>query len=185
MGYFKGNGATILKIAPFSAFEFYFYELFKMRLFPGTPKEKLSNFQKLMCGGLTGMVASTLTYPMDLVKTYLTINLEMGQKRLTMVQQTRVIVNQFGFFGLYKGWPLSMAGIAPFIGIKMASFDWLMGIYSPSKNDPWVKVKNLTIGATAGTVAATLTYPSDLTRRLMQLNGTPGHNYTGFVDVCR
>ena len=60
-----------------------------------------------------------------------------------------------------------------------------MAIYSPDKNDPWVRCKNLTIGATAGTIAVTLTYPTDLTRRLMQLNGTPGHNYTGFVDVCR
>jgi hypothetical protein len=36
-GFFKGNGATIMKIAPFSAFEFYFYEIFKSRLFPNTP----------------------------------------------------------------------------------------------------------------------------------------------------
>jgi solute carrier family 25 phosphate transporter 23/24/25/41 len=28
-GFFKGNGATVAKIAPFSAFEFYFYALFK------------------------------------------------------------------------------------------------------------------------------------------------------------
>lgn len=35
VGYFKGNGLTVLKIAPFSAFEFYFYEVFKGNLFPG------------------------------------------------------------------------------------------------------------------------------------------------------
>ena len=34
-GYFKGNGATVGKIAPFSAFEFYFYEVYKSTLFPG------------------------------------------------------------------------------------------------------------------------------------------------------
>ena len=34
-GFFKGNGATVAKIAPFSAFEFYFYEVFKGSLFPG------------------------------------------------------------------------------------------------------------------------------------------------------
>ena len=34
-GYFKGNGATVGKIAPFSAFEFYFYEVYKNTLFPG------------------------------------------------------------------------------------------------------------------------------------------------------
>lgn len=77
-GYFKGNGATVLKIAPFSAFEFYFYEIFKGNLFPGKTKNELSFGAKLGCGGLTGVVASTLTYPFDIVKTYLTINLETG-----------------------------------------------------------------------------------------------------------
>lgn len=57
LGYFKGNGATIAKIAPFSALEFYFYEVFKSSLYPGTPKNELSYFQKLICGGCTGIVA--------------------------------------------------------------------------------------------------------------------------------
>ena len=35
VGFFKGNGATVAKIAPFSAFEFYFYEVFKNNLYPG------------------------------------------------------------------------------------------------------------------------------------------------------
>jgi len=35
MGFFKGNGVTVLKIAPFSAAEFYFYEVYKQNLFPG------------------------------------------------------------------------------------------------------------------------------------------------------
>ena len=37
-GFFKGNGATVAKIAPFSAFEFYFYEVFKNNLYPGKTK---------------------------------------------------------------------------------------------------------------------------------------------------
>ena len=40
-------------------------------------------------------------------------------------------------------------------------------------------------GALSGTIAVTFTYPSDLTRRLLQLNGTPGHNYTGFFDCIK
>lgn len=76
-------------------------------------------------------------------------------------------------------------GIAPFIGIKMSSFDWLMAKFSPSKDDPWVRSKNLSLGAASGTIAVTFTYPIDLTRRLLQLNGTHGHNYTGIPDVMK
>jgi hypothetical protein len=41
---------------------------------------------------------------------------------------------------------------------------------------------NLFNGAMAGTIAVTATYPTDLVRRLLQLNGTPGHSYTGLAD---
>ena len=35
-GFFKGNGVNIVKIAPFSAFEFFFYEFFKHTLIPNS-----------------------------------------------------------------------------------------------------------------------------------------------------
>ena len=183
-GFFKGNGATVMKIAPFSAFEFYFYEIFKNALFPGVTKKDMTYMQAIISGGLTGITASTLTYPMDLVKTYLTINLE-NNKKVSMTEQTMIIFRQNGFFGLYKGWGMSMCGIAPFIGFKMASFDFLSKNFSPDPNSRFIRLQNLVIGAAAGTIAVTLTYPTDLTRRLLQLNGTPGHSYTGIGDVCK
>ena len=118
---------------------------------------------------------------MDLVKTYLTINTE-NAKKITMTEQTKIIYREHGFFGLYKGWTLSMIGIAPFIGIKMSSFDWLMATFGPEKGNKNVIYYNLILGAVAGTLAVTATYPTDLTRRLMQLNNTPGHQYTGMAD---
>ena len=75
-GYFKGNGANIIKIVPFTAFEFYFYEVFKTGIFPTKQKHELSVLDKLVCGGLTGSTASFLTYPIDLIKTHLCINVE-------------------------------------------------------------------------------------------------------------
>jgi hypothetical protein len=32
-GFFKGNGITMAKIIPFSAIEFYFYEVYKSNLY--------------------------------------------------------------------------------------------------------------------------------------------------------
>ena len=79
LGFFKGNGMTVLKIAPFSAIEFYAYEVYKSNLFPGLEKHQLSHTQKLIAGALTGITAQTLTYPLDLLKTYATINMESGK----------------------------------------------------------------------------------------------------------
>ena len=42
---------------------------------------------------------------------------------------------------------------------------------------------NLLTGASAGTIAASITYPSDLVRRRMQLSGSPGHRqYTNMLN---
>ena len=40
------------------------------------------------------------------------------------------------------------------------------------------------MGALAGTIAVTGTYPLDLVRKLLQLNGTQGHSYKNFRDCC-
>jgi solute carrier family 25 phosphate transporter 23/24/25/41 len=57
VGFFKGNGMTVLKIAPFSAIEFYCYEVFKSTLFPTKEKHEFTYIEKILCGGLTGITA--------------------------------------------------------------------------------------------------------------------------------
>ena len=76
-GFFKGNFANILRAGPFSAFEFYFYELYKEQLFGSEVNRYLP---KLVCGGMTGVTASTLTYPLDIVRTYQSIQLKIEVK---------------------------------------------------------------------------------------------------------
>ena len=103
-GFFKGNGVNVVRIAPFSAFEFFFYDFYRTNLFKG---DNTSSFNKLLCGGLTGMTASTLTYPLDLIRTKLSIvvnnpNAE-GGKKPTIMGTGAQIYNKGGFFGLYRG----------------------------------------------------------------------------------
>jgi solute carrier family 25 (mitochondrial phosphate transporter), member 23/24/25/41 len=43
-GFFKGNGMTMVKIIPFSAAEFFFYDFFKTNLYPNTEAHALSNW---------------------------------------------------------------------------------------------------------------------------------------------
>lgn len=76
--------------------------------------------------------------------------------------------------GLYRGLAVSNCGIAPFIGIKMTSFDMLTSFTigkgpEAQKKIPKQKMVyiNLMNGALAGTIAVTFTYPTDLVRRLL------------------
>lgn len=117
----KGNGVNVVRIAPFSAFEFFFYDLYKNRLFGGSTAS-VSN--KLICGGMTGMTASFLTYPLDLIRTVMSVQVDgVDGKKPSIVGTAKTVVARDGFTGLYKGLPATMYGITPYVGIKMASFD--------------------------------------------------------------
>jgi len=105
-GFFKGNGVNVVRIAPFSAFEFFFYEFYKQTLF--RDKEQISNLNKLVCGGLTGMTASTLTYPLDLIRTKLSINVADSTIKPSIWGTGKQIYRQGGFIGLYKGLPSTL-----------------------------------------------------------------------------
>ena len=75
-----------------------------------------------------------------------------------------------GTRGLFRGLFASVVGIMPFIGIKMASFDLLRHRFLPDKKNPRFDIINLNLGAIAGTIAVTFTYPTDVIRRLLQLS---------------
>ena len=57
LGFFKGNGITMVSQVPFSALEFYFYEVYKNNLFNDVSKEEYTLRHKMICGGLTGTTA--------------------------------------------------------------------------------------------------------------------------------
>ena len=58
-----------------------------------------------------------------------------------------------------------------------------MGI---KRDNPRCIYYNLINGALAGTAAVTLTYPTDLVRKLMQLNGSSDyHKYDGLGDAIK
>ena len=106
-GFFKGNGVNVVRIAPFSAFEFFFYEFYKNTLFDNSGGN-VGNLQKLVCGGLTGMTASTLTYPLDLIRTKLSINVADSTVKPSIWGTGVEIYRAGGFMGLYKGLPSTL-----------------------------------------------------------------------------
>jgi len=76
-----------------------------------------------------------------------------------------------------------LKGITPYIGIKMATFDIMKTFFAVDKNHPYAQFMNLLLGGSAGTIAVSITYPTDLVRRLMQLSGTPGNpEYSSAID---
>jgi solute carrier family 25 phosphate transporter 23/24/25/41 len=182
-GYFKGNGTNVLRIVPFSALEFYVFEICKGAFMnENDPKNKL---RLVLCGSIAGIIASLCTYPLDIVKTLLTLQTEVSRG---LWGETVHIFNREGIKGLYRGLNMTLIGIAPFIGIKMATFDTLKEWYLPDRNDPKFPVYNLYLGGIAGAVAATITYPADLIRKKLQMKAfdiVKDVPYDNISECCR
>lgn len=124
---------------------------------------------------MTGVIANSLTYPMDLLKTILSVQLNPRHYKKGIWGHVKIIYAKEGILGFYKGWFTTMLGIAPYIALKMATFDFLKTRYLTDKNNPYFNSINLSFGAIAGLVSMTATYPLDLVKRRMQLMGVNKH----------
>ncbi|KAJ8491710.1 hypothetical protein OPV22_013431 [Ensete ventricosum] len=73
LGFFRGNGLNVMKVAPESAIKFYTFETLKDFIVTAKGEEKsdIGASGRLIAGGLAGAVAQTAIYPLDLVKTRL------------------------------------------------------------------------------------------------------------------
>lgn len=112
---------------------------------------------------------------MDLLKTILSVQLNPRHYKKGITGHMKIIYRKEGLLGFYKGWGATMVGIAPYIAIKMATFDALKTHYLPDKNVKHFDLINLTFGAFAGLVSMVSTYPLDLVKRKMQLIGVNRH----------
>ena len=78
-GLFRGNGANVVRIAPASAIQFYAFEVFRDALEVRLGTDKLSAEELLVAGGAAGAVALVATYPLDMIRARLTV--QVGEYR--------------------------------------------------------------------------------------------------------
>ncbi|KAF2659512.1 mitochondrial carrier protein-like protein [Lophiostoma macrostomum CBS 122681] len=195
-GFMAGNGTNCIRIVPYSAVQFSAYNVYK-RFFEDTPGSALGPYQRLLCGGLAGITSVTFTYPLDIVRTRLSIQsasfsgLDKAEpgKKLPGMWQVLVTMykNEGGFFALYRGIVPTVAGVAPYVGLNFMVYEIARTQFTPEgQKDPGA-IGKLGAGAVSGAVAQTCTYPFDVLRRRFQINTMSGmgYQYAGIGDAIR
>ncbi|RLL95088.1 hypothetical protein CFD26_100836 [Aspergillus turcosus] len=193
-GFMRGNGTNCIRIIPYSAVQFGSYNFYKKFAEP-FPDADLSPIRRLLCGGAAGITSVTVTYPLDIVRTRLSIQsasfAALGQRseQLPGMFTTMVLIykNEGGFVALYRGILPTVAGVAPYVGLNFMTYESVRKYLTPEgdKNpSPWRK---LLAGAISGAVAQTCTYPFDVLRRRFQVNTMSGmgYRYTSVWDAVR
>ena len=127
LGFFRGNGINVVKVAPESAIKFYTYELLKNVIGEnmGENKDDIGTAGRLLAGGIAGAVAQTAIYPLDLVKTRLQTCASEAGKGPRLGILTKEILTHEGPRAFYKGLLPSLLGIVPYAGIDLAAYETL------------------------------------------------------------
>ncbi|XP_043913109.1 calcium-binding mitochondrial carrier protein SCaMC-3 [Protopterus annectens] len=178
----RGNGINVLKIAPESAIKFMAYEQIK-KVIRGK-QETLRVQERFIAGSLAGATAQTVIYPMEVLKTRMTLR-KTGQYSNVADCAKKVFLKE-GVQAFYKGYIPNLLGIIPYAGIDLAVYEtlkntWLQK-YSTNSADPGVLVL-LACGTISSTCGQLASYPLALVRTRMQAQastaGMPQKTMTG------
>ena len=178
LGLFRGNGTNTLKIMPETATKMFAFDRFKR--WCSSDPENPKTFDRFVAGGLAGLTAATLIYPMDLAKTKLA--LAHGNQYNGFVDCIRKVYRSEGFFGLYRGWLPTAIGGVPFAAIDLGVFNTLKDMYV-KKNRVQPSASHLLLfGSISCMTGQTLTFPLFVVRTRMQGQSKNNLLYSSMMD---
>ncbi|KAJ3595446.1 hypothetical protein NHX12_004749 [Muraenolepis orangiensis] len=167
----RGNGVNVLKIAPETSIKFMAYEQYKKLL--SSEGSKVEIHQRFMAGSLAGATAQTALYPMEVMKTRLTLR-KTGQFS-GMFHCAKTILHKEGVKAFYKGYIPNLLGIIPYAGIDLAVYESLknywLSYYAKDTANPGILVL-LGCGTISSTCGQLASYPLALIRTRMQAQAT-------------
>ncbi|XP_030634754.1 calcium-binding mitochondrial carrier protein SCaMC-3 [Chanos chanos] len=165
----RGNGINVLKIAPETAIKFLAYEQIKRLMKGNREGGTLKVQERFIAGSLAGATAQTIIYPMEVLKTRLTLR-KTGQYS-SVFDCARQILQKEGVRAFYKGYVPNILGIIPYAGIDLAVYETLKNAWlqrhTDGSADPGVLVL-VGCGTVSSTCGQLASYPLALIRTRMQ-----------------
>jgi hypothetical protein len=139
-GYWRGCGASMVRLIPYDALKFGSYKYFH---------HYISN-DTFIAGGLAGITGEVLTYPIETLRTRISYKIGMNTSYYRIIRET-------GIRTLYRG--VSPATISTML-YNGACFKCYKSDYTDSK---------VLKGTAGGIIGTTLCYPFEIVKRRMQV----------------
>lgn len=168
----RGNWANVIRYFPTQALNFAFKDTYQELFLHGINKK--TQFWRyfagnLAAGGAAGATSLLVVYPLDFARTRLGADMGTGSTRqfTGMGDCLKKTMKTDGYFGLYRGFMVSLYGIIVYRAAFFGGYDTAKGMV-PSMNDSvfvsWLVAQTVT--AAAGMIA----YPFDTVRRRMMMD---------------
>lgn len=140
-GLFKGLTPTMLGILPYSGLAFGSFETLKIVLAkqdPSSSSKDISTTMKMVCGALSGFVAQSATYPIDVIRRRMQTDGLINSQDVrynSMTQTAKHIFKTEGMKGFFKGVTLNWIKGPIAVGVSFATFDLLKDLLSVSNEE--------------------------------------------------
>ena len=180
--FWRGNGANCIKVAPETGAKFVLFEQLKQII--AEDSGNVNIWERFWCGGMAGCGAQTLVYPLEVMKTR--ISIAPSGTYSGFLDCWRKTIRFEGVRALYKGLGASVFGIIPYAGVDLMINSMIresaVTYYSEKDEEPGIVVL-LGTGMVSSTCAMTISYPLNLVRTRLQASGMPhAYCYNGPID---
>lgn len=208
--FWRGNLTSVLHRIPYSAFNFFAYEYLKgvlgisphSNISVNDSANKSAVIGRMFAGASAGVTACLLTYPFDIVRTRLAVQTN-NKKYSGIIDCLRNIAHKEGFLALYRGLGLTLMMTAPNLSINYTVYDSVSSFLSrkhvkhvvdsefPDQCDTSFQSSivtskmfiSLSSGAVAAIASSTITFPMDMVRRRLQVEGMSDRNASSFSAI--
>jgi solute carrier family 25 (mitochondrial phosphate transporter), member 23/24/25/41 len=189
MSLWKGNLVSVIHKVPYGSVNYYAYETAKVSIFRSLWNSDTDPGIRVrfLCGLVGGACASSITYPLDIVRTRLATASTPGGTILGTARD--LVASEGGLRALAKGLPATVLCQSTNLAINFAIYEslqvkaietekYLIGKYfgaeyvTTRQRGSWLS--SLICAGCAGTTASLMIFPLDLIRRRQQISsGNP------------
>ncbi|XP_071249709.1 solute carrier family 25 member 16-like [Salvelinus alpinus] len=139
-GFYKGLIPTLIGMAPYAGFSFFTFGTLKslgLAHFPellGRPSSDnpevmvLRTHVNLLCGGMAGAIAQTISYPLDVARRRMQLGVVLpdSDKCLTLTKTLKYVYSQYGMKkGLYRGLSLNYIRCVPSQAVAFTTYEFM------------------------------------------------------------
>jgi len=178
LGFWKGNGVNCMRVFPQYAIN---YTIYRNVLKHMTFENKFHNI--FVSSFLAGSLSMLCIYPLETSRTFLSLQSNKNQYKNLLD-----ILKKVPFKNLYGGSMMSGMGFAPWNAISLTCFNIYNDFLHKNYEIENPNLTKLVCGGFAGMTAISITYPTDLIRRRLQLqhfgcDSVP--EYNGIIDCAK
>jgi hypothetical protein len=158
----KGNLTNCFRAFPQFGISYSVYTFSKNKLFN---KVENKNNKHFYSGGVAGLISMSFIYPLETIRTRL--SLQMNKSHYDSINSA---FKKMKLGELYNGLNISLLGYIPFTGFNFMFYNYYKNKFKHVKhvND---NCNKLLSGGFSGISSLCITYPTDLVRRRLQMQG--------------